>query len=100
MTLPEAGATLPCCLILAGAVSLEDRWPDIRAADFIATASYAIYLFHFSVTYLFERGAASLHWAVIFMLATSLGCAVHVLIERPLMRYLRTRRLVLRRRLS
>jgi peptidoglycan/LPS O-acetylase OafA/YrhL len=92
MTLPQAGATIPCCLILAGAVSLEDRWPDIRSVDFIATASYAIYLFHFSVTYLFERVAPSLHWAVVFALATSLGCAMHVLIERPLVRYLRTRR--------
>lgn len=64
--------------------------------DFLATASYAIYLFHFSVTYLFERGGASLHWAAIFMLGTLLGCAVHVLVERPLLKYLRTRRVILR----
>jgi peptidoglycan/LPS O-acetylase OafA/YrhL len=92
MTLPQAGATLPCCLILAGAVSLEDRWPDVRPVDFLATASYAIYLFHFSITYLFERCAPWFHWAVIFAVATALGCVMHVLVERPLVGYLRARR--------
>jgi peptidoglycan/LPS O-acetylase OafA/YrhL len=64
--------------------------------NFIATASYAVYLFHFSVTYLFERGESSLHWAAIFMLGSLLGCAVHALVERPLLKYLRTRRVILR----
>jgi exopolysaccharide production protein ExoZ len=92
MTLPQVGATLPCCLILAGGVSLEDRWPDLRPLSFLGAASYAIYLFHFSVTYLAERAAPSLHWAAVFVLATALGCVVHVLVEKPLTTYLRNRR--------
>ena len=92
MMLPLVDATLPCGLILAGAVSLEDRSPDIPPVDFLATASYAIYLFHFSVTYLAERVAPSLHWAVIFVLATALGCLMHVLVEKPLTVHLRNRR--------
>ncbi len=76
-------------LIVAGVVAAEPGWFRSGACDFLGSASYAIYLFHFSVTYIAERMPSPPHWVLVFAAALAFGCLAHILVERPLLRALR-----------
>lgn len=78
-----------CAMIVAGAVGAQARWPRSRAADFLGTASYAIYLFHASVTVVLITLFPELHWLVIAALGLAFGCVAHLIFERPLLRWMR-----------
>ncbi|MCL4716505.1 MAG: acyltransferase [Hyphomonadaceae bacterium] len=89
----------PAVLIVGGVVALERRgrmavWPPLR---FLGDASYSIYLFHTFAISVVGRllGEMLPYWVetVVSTVAGALaGVIVFVLIERPLMRYFKSRR--------
>ena len=56
------------------------RTPAFDPLVFLGNASYSIYLVHMLVTELFDQP-----WPVLFLGAVALGCAFHILVERPLL---------------
>ena len=75
--------------IVAGAVASDAGWFRSKVCDFLGDASYAIYLFHFSITFFAERLTTPPHWTVVFAAALAFGCLAHVLVEKPLLGALR-----------
>lgn len=75
---------LPAAAVVYGILSMETRLPSLRPLVFLGDASYAIYLFHPIVLY-----ALHLPWPVEVLAAVAAGSAVHVLIERRLLAWLR-----------
>lgn len=84
---------LPAALIVAGALSAEDRLPKWQLANLMGSASYSIYLFHLLVL-----GAVISLWpyggegkpmfvgiALGFMLLA--GCGIYWALERPLIAF-------------
>jgi peptidoglycan/LPS O-acetylase OafA/YrhL len=79
---------LPAALIVYGGLCLEQRLSS-RAGGFgafLGDASYSIYLFHPMVVY-----GLGLSWFTEAALAVAAGCALHLAIERPIMRLRRLR---------
>lgn len=86
-----------CPLLLAGGASLERlSRPWIPAwLLFLGNASYSIYLTHYEVYAALMRLLVHFHWIdripadVLFVgiagIAVSVGCLVHIMVERPLM---------------
>ena len=81
---------IPASLVIAGALSFENRLPKWKIAEFLGSASYAIYLFHllalgFIVKFWPIANPTKIQFAFVsfgFMILT--GCAVYWWIERPL----------------
>ena len=81
---------IPASLIVAGALSFENRLPKSKVADLLGSASYSIYLFHllalgFIVKFWPSSGASKEMFVVVafgFMLL--IGCGIHLVLERPL----------------
>ncbi len=82
---------LPAALIVAGALSYEDRLPNWKLADFLGSASYSIYLFHLLalgfVVKLWASAESSKELFVIvsFGFMVLAGCGVYWALERPVM---------------
>jgi exopolysaccharide production protein ExoZ len=86
---------LPAALIVAGALSYEDRLPQWRWADFLGSASYSIYLFHLlALGFLVKIWPhAELNKSMFAILSLGLmmltGCGVYWALERPMMMILK-----------
>lgn len=84
---------LPAVLIVAGALSAEDRLPKWRLADLMGSASYSIYLFHMLalsvIVPLWPYGDASkaMFVGVALSLILLVGCGIHWALERPLIAF-------------
>lgn len=82
---------IPAGLIIAGALSFEDRLPKWKVADLLGSASYSIYLFHLMalgfLVYIWpdagDSKALFAFAALAFMVLV--GCGVYLVLERPLM---------------
>jgi exopolysaccharide production protein ExoZ len=74
---------LPAALIVYGGLCLEQRLSSRTAGigAFLGDASYSIYLFHPMVVY-----GLGLPWFTEAVLAVAAGCALHLAVERPIMR--------------
>lgn len=91
-------AGLGFALMVLG-LTLMERTVDFgrfRVLVFLGAASYAVYLVHNpAMSVLLRLGAFQPHWVVALgffvVVSTAAGVAYHWLIERPLMRYVRTR---------
>jgi exopolysaccharide production protein ExoZ len=81
---------IPAGLVIAGALSFEERLPKSKVANFLGSASYSIYLFHllalgFLVKFWPEAGASKAMFAfAAFGFMLLVGCGVHWMLERPL----------------
>jgi len=91
---------LPATMIVFGAVSLESRGgiPKIRWLKMCGDASYAIYLTHYLAWLLMSIVVAKLGWqlnGVIYIVsvfaAVIAGVVTHVLVEKPMARFLSRR---------
>ena len=86
---------LPAALIVAGALSYEDRVPQWRWADFLGSASYSIYLFHLlALGFLVKiwpdaETNKSMFAMLSFGLMMLTGCGVYWALERPMMMILK-----------
>lgn len=98
--LPLLLMSIPFALILLGAVCGERHhdWRFPRVSMLLGDASYAIYLTHSAVIsviapVLHGRGPdlpPTVHFLVIVTLAVAAGTTAHILLERPLLRSLRS----------
>lgn len=75
-------------------VRANDSWIS-RFGHFLGDASYSIYLVHNPILLILLSGAAKLHllsgniwpiYSILIVLTVAGGCAVHVLVERPVVR--------------
>jgi exopolysaccharide production protein ExoZ len=90
---------IPATLIVAGALSCEDRLPHSKLADFLGSASYSVYLFHLLalgfLVKIWPDGASKELFALgalgLMMLT---GCGVYWALERPLITLLTRRKVV------
>lgn len=81
---------IPAMLIVAGALSVEDRLPKWRLADLMGSASYSIYLFHLLVLSVVVpawpyAGNHKLPFVGMTLgLILLIGCGIYWALERPL----------------
>jgi exopolysaccharide production protein ExoZ len=91
---------LPATLIVGGIALYErdhtvPKWPWLLL---LGDASYSIYLWHFPTNSFWDRLAEIVHapaWlavAIMVVCGTAFGIAAHLLIEKPIRRWLRARR--------
>lgn len=89
---------IPAMLVVAGALSAEDRLPKWKLADILGSASYSIYLFH-----LLALGIIVQIWPYldfgkeIFVIASFgfillIGCGIYWVLERPIIGFFSSRR--------
>lgn len=94
---------IPSAMIILGSVALEFS-KNVRVPKlfvFLGDASYSIYLVHYPVLSVFNKifGALGIFNLVGYNVAVTLiviatviaGCVFHVILERPLLKYLRTK---------
>ena len=81
---------IPAGLIIAGALSFEERLQKSKVADFLGSASYSIYLFHLLALGFFvkiwpDAGTNKAMFGVsAFGFMLLIGCGIHWVLERPL----------------
>ena len=96
----------PIALALFSLFLFDDKWKPLisgRLMSFLGDASYSIYLFHMFplmiVSGIWKRGLAIspfhglVTWGILITLGVAAGIVAHVLIEKPLMAYLRDKKL-------
>lgn len=82
---------IPAALVVAGLLGIEKRVPDWRAANFLGSASYSIYLFHliaigFLVKFWPDIGSGPVLFTfVAFGFSILVGGSVYFALERPLL---------------
>lgn len=89
---------LPAAMVVAGALRAEARLPELKFPALLGDASYSIYLFHMppivmlaSVWPLVGMGPVAFGLAS-FVMALAVGCSLHYILERPIIRYFASRR--------
>lgn len=91
---------IPAALIVAGALTYEDRLPRWKLADFLGSASYSIYLFHllalgFVVKFWPDAESdKAMFFIVSFGAAIVTGCGIYWALEKPITALLMRRKQV------
>lgn len=82
------GWGVPCALIFYSVLCMDSRFgsPRFSAAVFLGDASYALYLFHKTIAF-----GVHLPGMVRLVIAIAVALAVHVLLERRIMRWKRSK---------
>jgi exopolysaccharide production protein ExoZ len=89
---------LPAALIVAGALSVEDRLPKWQLADLLGSASYSIYLFHlFAISMIvpfwpYGDEGRPMFFGVALISVLLVGCGIHLALEKPLIAFFASRK--------
>ena len=84
---------VPAALIVAGALSCEDRLPRWKFANLLGSASYSIYLFHILVLGMVVQISLYLGWSKTTFVAVAIatiilaGCGIYWALERPVIAF-------------
>jgi exopolysaccharide production protein ExoZ len=84
---------ISAAIIVAGAISLEDRLPKWRFANLLGSASYSIYLFHMLILAIVVQISLYLGWSKTTFVAVAIatiilvGYGIYWALERPMIAF-------------